>query len=35
MVWRRVEYDFETVANKIYAIKELDRFLGDRLKEGR
>jgi diadenosine tetraphosphatase ApaH/serine/threonine PP2A family protein phosphatase len=35
VVWRRVEYDVDTVANKIYAIKELDRFLGDRLKEGR
>jgi len=35
VVWRRVDYDFETVANKIYAVKELDRFLGDRLKEGR
>jgi diadenosine tetraphosphatase ApaH/serine/threonine PP2A family protein phosphatase len=35
VVWRRVEYNFEAVANKIYAIKELDRFLGDRLKEGR
>jgi diadenosine tetraphosphatase ApaH/serine/threonine PP2A family protein phosphatase len=35
VVWRRVEYDIEAVANKIYAIKDLDRFLGDRLKEGR
>lgn len=35
VVWRRVEYDVEAVSNKIYAIKDLDRFLGDRLKEGR
>jgi diadenosine tetraphosphatase ApaH/serine/threonine PP2A family protein phosphatase len=35
VVWRRVEYDIEAVSNKIYAIKELDRFLGDRLREGR
>lgn len=35
VVWRRVKYNTDVVANKIYAIKELDRFLGDRLKEGR
>ena len=33
--FRRVEYDAETTAEKIYDIPELDNFLGDRLKEGR
>lgn len=33
--FRRVTYDVETTANKIYAIPELDNFLGDRLKDGR
>jgi predicted phosphodiesterase len=32
--FRRVEYDFEITAEKIYAIPELDNFLGDRLKKG-
>lgn len=35
VIFRRVEYDVDVTANKIYAIEELDRFLGDRLKEGR
>lgn len=33
--FRRVEYDFETTIEKIYAIPELDNFLGDRLRDGR
>ncbi len=33
--FRRVEYDIETTANKIYAIDDLDNMLGDRLKSGR
>ena len=33
--FRRVEYPFEETARKIYAIPELDDFLGDRLSEGR
>ncbi len=33
--FRRLEYPVETVANKIYAIPELDRLLGDRLFQGR
>jgi predicted phosphodiesterase len=33
--WRRVPYDFETTIRKIYAIEQLDNFLGDRLREGR
>jgi len=33
--FRRVEYDFNKTAEKIYATPELDNFLGDRLKEGR
>ena len=31
----RLEYDFQTTAKKIYAIKELDNFEADRLSEGR
>lgn len=31
----RLEYDFEATAKKIYAVKELDDFEGDRLCEGR
>jgi hypothetical protein len=30
-----VEYPFEQTAEKIYAIAELDSFLGDRLRDGR
>jgi len=33
--FRRVPYDVETTAQKIYEIPELDDFLGDRLREGR
>lgn len=33
--YRRVEYDFETTISKIHDIPDLDRFLGDRLREGR
>lgn len=33
--FRRVPYDFEKTRQKIYAIPELDNFLGDRLAEGR
>ena len=33
--FKRVEYDVNQTANKIYNIPELDNFLGDRLKEGR
>jgi len=35
LTYRRVKYDVDKTASKIYAIPELDRFLGDRLKEGR
>jgi diadenosine tetraphosphatase ApaH/serine/threonine PP2A family protein phosphatase len=33
--YRRVEYDIETTVKKIYAIPDLDNFLGDRLRDGR
>ncbi len=33
--FRRVDYPFEETTKKIYAIAELDNFLGDRLREGR
>lgn len=33
--FRRVPYPLERTIEKIYAIPELDRFLGDRLREGR
>jgi diadenosine tetraphosphatase ApaH/serine/threonine PP2A family protein phosphatase len=33
--YRRVEYDVEAVAKKIYAVPALDNFLGDRLRKGR
>jgi diadenosine tetraphosphatase ApaH/serine/threonine PP2A family protein phosphatase len=33
--YRRVEYDVATTANKIFAIADLDNFLGERLREGR
>jgi len=35
MEYRRVEYDVETTIKKIHAVPELDRFLGDRLRDGR
>ena len=31
----KVKYDVEATVRKIYTIKELDRSLGDRLREGR
>jgi len=33
--FRRVPYPLETTIEKIYGVSELDRFLGDRLREGR
>ncbi len=33
--FRRVDYDVEKTAQKIYTIPELDNFLGDRLRDGR
>jgi predicted phosphodiesterase len=33
--FRRVEYDIDTTVSKIFAIPELDNFLGERLREGR
>jgi predicted phosphodiesterase len=33
--FRRVEYNIEKTVGKIYAIPELDNFLGDRLRDGR
>jgi predicted phosphodiesterase len=33
--FRRIEYPFEETIAKIYAIPELDNFLGDRLRDGR
>ena len=35
ITYRRVEYPLDTTVEKIYAIAELDDFLGDRLREGR
>lgn len=35
VTFRRVEYDVDKTAQRIYDIPELDRFLGDRLKDGR
>jgi diadenosine tetraphosphatase ApaH/serine/threonine PP2A family protein phosphatase len=35
VIFRRVEYDVETTVKKIYAIPEVENFLGDRLREGR
>lgn len=35
ITFHRVEYDFDIPANKIYAISDLDNFLGDRIKQGR
>jgi diadenosine tetraphosphatase ApaH/serine/threonine PP2A family protein phosphatase len=33
--YRRVEYDIDTTVSKIYAVPELENFLGDRLRDGR
>jgi len=35
VIYRRLNYDFETTIKKIYAIPELEPFLGDRLRQGR
>jgi predicted phosphodiesterase len=35
ILYRRIAYDIDTTAQRIYAIPELDNFLGDRLYEGR
>lgn len=35
VTFRRVPYEFEKTIAKIYAIPELDNFLGDRLRDGR
>lgn len=35
ILFRRVDYDFNATAQKIYDEPDLDNFLGDRLKEGR
>ncbi len=35
MTFRRLAYDHETTIQKIYAISELEPFLGDRLRQGR
>jgi predicted phosphodiesterase len=35
VTFRRVPYDFEKTAQKIYDIPDLDNFLGDRLRDGR
>jgi predicted phosphodiesterase len=35
VIFRRVEYPIDVVANKIYAIESLDNMLGDRLRAGR
>jgi predicted phosphodiesterase len=35
ITFRRVEYDIETTIKKIYAIPDLENFLGDRLRDGR
>lgn len=35
ITFRRVEYDIDTTIKKIYAIPDLENFLGDRLRDGR
>jgi predicted phosphodiesterase len=35
IVYRRVEYDIDKTIEKIYAVKELPSYLGERLREGR
>jgi hypothetical protein len=35
LTFRRVDYDPNVPANKIYNIPDLDDFLGDRIKQGR
>jgi predicted phosphodiesterase len=33
--YRRIEYDIDTTVKKIYAVPDLENFLGDRLRDGR
>ena len=33
--FRRVEYDIDSTVKKIYAVPDLENFLGDRLRDGR
>ncbi len=35
VTFHRVEYPLEQTVQKIYAVPELDNFLGDRLRDGR
>ena len=35
LTFRRIDYDFDVTADKIYSIPDLDDFLGDRIKQGR
>ncbi|MCA1686767.1 MAG: metallophosphatase family protein, partial [Planctomycetia bacterium] len=35
ITYRRLVYDFEATIQKIYAVPELEPFLGDRLRQGR
>ena len=35
LTYRRLSYDFESTIQKIYAVPELEPFLGDRLRQGR
>ena len=35
LTYRRVAYDCDSTAQKIYDIPDLDNFLGDRLRDGR
>lgn len=35
IIYRRLPYDFEATIQKIYAVPELEPFLGDRLRQGR
>jgi diadenosine tetraphosphatase ApaH/serine/threonine PP2A family protein phosphatase len=35
VIYRRVEYDVDTTCQKIHGIPELDKYLGDRLRQGR
>lgn len=35
VTYRRLPYDFETTIKKIYAVPDLEPFLGDRLRQGR
>ena len=35
ITFRRIEYDYESTIQKIYAVAELDNMLGDRLRTGR